>query len=311
MANIETAQPLLNETARIAKGEFWGLSDEKKTILEKGVKTVIFDLESTLTGSEALIFWGEMIGAGKEVKKITYAGLNGEKDSLPFDQSLKIRLGITKPSESMLKMADQENINKLTLNAVKTVNALVDAGINVVVITGGLDKTTESIQGVFRRPFYINKLSRNPHTDRYSAIADQEVLVRSGGKRILTQELIEKGIIKGPIGVVGDGVSDMGIDAQLKICFTGWLKWEDAIVKSDINVNYIPSVLPAFLGRKRRKIMRYGHYRDLLREGAFSLRSPETQYNDLNFGISLLSDLEKEYDSKTDDDRIIFINKNR
>ena len=288
--------------------EFNLLSPEKRSILENGVNNVILDLESTLTGSEAMNFWAAMIGAEKEVGGITNKAMNNRNgiDEREYERSLIARLAINQASGPMIGAAGQENIRLMSSNAVEIVNALTDSGINVLVVTGGMDKVADSISRYFRCPFYTNRLYKNSITGRYTEIGDQDVLVRTNGKRELVKELREKGIIDGPVGVFGDGTSDMGVEADIKICMAGWSKRTEAILESDIAVEAIEAILPVFEGRNRRKIMDRGYYQHLLRLGVFQLKSPATQFNDLAFGMQLLADLSEEYNPKRDNDRVIY-----
>ena len=296
------------KTERQSEREFNLLSPEKRSILENGVNTVILDLESSLTGNEAMNFWAAMIGAEKEVRGITNKAMNNKngKNEREYERSLIARLAINQPTEYMVGAADQRNIELISSNAVEVVNALMDSGINVLVVTGGMDKVTKSIAGYFHCPFYTNKLYKNSRTGRYTEIGDQDVLVRTNGKRELVKELREKGIIEGPIGVFGDGTNDMGVDADIKICMTCWNERDEAIPESDIAVDAIEAILPIFEGRNRRKIMRSGYYQYLLRLGVFQLKRPATQFNDLALGIELLADLSEEYNPKRDNDRVIY-----
>ncbi|KKS98018.1 MAG: phosphoserine phosphatase, phosphoserine phosphatase [Candidatus Gottesmanbacteria bacterium GW2011_GWA2_43_14] len=297
-------------TSVINTGELNPLSPEKVSVLKNGVRTAVIDLESTLTGNEALNFWADMIGAGQEVWEITNSAMNGtngtaQNGQRDYEDALKARLAIDKPDIQMVNAAADNNMKLMAKNAKQVVNALLDSGINVVIVTGGFDLVIEPVQGYFPCPIYTNNLFKNKKTGRFTEIGDQEILVRTNGKKDLVNELREAGEIEGPIGVFGDGTSDMNIDGDIRICQANWASRNEAIRMSDITVRHIEAIIPAFLGYERRAVMRKGHYGELLRLGVFELKDSSTRFNDVAFGIEIISRLNSEYDPRKDEDRII------
>ena len=108
------------KTERQSEREFNLLSPEKRSILENGVNTVILDLESSLTGNEAMNFWAAMIGAEKEVRGITNKAMNNKngKNEREYERSLIARLAINQPTEYMVGAADQRNIELISNHTV-------------------------------------------------------------------------------------------------------------------------------------------------------------------------------------------------
>ncbi len=221
----------------------------ESSIASRGVSAVIFDLESTLSALEAHIQWGAMRGNREALDRITNTVMgNGRTFTATHE-----RLGFTEPDVEMTAAVAARYPQYLVKGACKIIQALRYAGIDVFMVSGGFKETMEPVRqalGIDEDHFFANSIYHDAH-GKFGGWRDGEILAQEGGKRMLAAELIRSGKLKEPFAVVGDGITDMNIHAQLRIGFGGLVARTEVKEKADVFVYDLCAVVPLLVGTRR------------------------------------------------------------
>lgn len=268
-----------------------------------GVDNVIFDFESTLNKLEAFPYWGKMKGVEKELRELTNGAITG---SISFGEALKIRLEMVQPDVFMVKSLEADYLPEMLPEAVSLIKTIKALGKNIFLVSCGFDtilgKSGEKLS-IVPGEIFANQLVKDKSGlhDRFR----DNYFLNVGDKRGLVEDLKSKGVVRGTTAMVGDGKMDMQVYADLKIGFGGVGENEKARSMSDVYVKDLSAVLPMVAGERL--------WHSLMRSRLFHTgtecfkHGQEVEFNDKNYGIELVSRLNRFNDPKRDPDVVKLI----
>ena len=164
---------------------------------------VFFDVDSTLATIEGI----DLLGAhNPEIARLTEAAMNGE---IALDEVYGRRLELIRPTRAAVEELGEQYVASLTPGAAKTVATLQDAGVQIHIVTAGIE------QAILPLAASLNVPARAVHAVklRFDANGDYEdfdrrcFLTKSGGKELVVRDVRARS--HGKAALVGDGVSDL------------------------------------------------------------------------------------------------------
>jgi len=172
---------------------------------EPRYRTVLFDCDSTLSTLEGV---DELARNHPEVHALTEAAMRGE---VPLEEVYGRRLGIVRPSRAAVEALGQRYVETMVPGARETVRALLDAGVRVRVISGGLRPAVVVLarelgiadDDVAAVDVYFSA------DGAYASYDASSPLARSGGKRAVVEGWLPE--LPRPILMVGDGATDLEV----------------------------------------------------------------------------------------------------
>lgn len=168
---------------------------------------VCFDVDSTVIQEEGINVLAEFLGAGEGVAALTSAAMEG---SVLFEDALKSRLDLIKPSKSSIDECLKKRTIAFTSGVEKVVELLHERGTHVYLISGGFRQMIDPIATTLGIPLervYANNILFDTHGE-YESFDAQEPTSRDGGKAAVIQLLKDKhGYDK--VVMFGDGATDM------------------------------------------------------------------------------------------------------
>jgi len=168
--------------------------------------TIVFDVDSTLSGIEGIDELAEAAGMRKEVSALTNRAMRGE---IPLESVYKSRLDAIRPSREALEKLGKKYVKRTLPHARELVRALERLGKRVCIVSGALEPPVRALaehldialSGVFAVPV------RLAADGSYAGFDESSPLARSGGKIAFVRALAEAR--KGGLALVGDGVTDL------------------------------------------------------------------------------------------------------
>jgi phosphoserine phosphatase len=190
-------------------------------------RTVIFDCDSTLSTLEGIDELAR--GHGAEVADLTAQAMEGR---LRLEEVYGRRLDLVRPGRDALDRVGSRYIEHLVPGAAETVRRLVDAGVDVWVLSAGLAPAVRMLARHLGIPDHrVGAVEvRFDEQGGYGGYDHQSPLTSSGGKRRWIED--RRAQLVRPIMMVGDGVTDLetaGV-VDLFVAFTGVARRE-AVVK--------------------------------------------------------------------------------
>eukprot|EP00124_Ichthyophonus_hoferi_P001483 Ihof_evm8s78 gene=Ihof_evmTU8s78 len=168
---------------------------------------VCFDVDSTLILDEGIDVLAASCGVGEKVAAWTRKAMGG---GVTFEEALKSRLDIIKPTRQQLEQCLANHPPRLTPGATNLIEKLHQHGKTVYLVSGGFRQMIYPIAdllGIPHSQVYANNLLFNEEGE-FLGHHEKEMTARSGGKTRTVNYLI---VQKGHTGIVmiGDGVTDM------------------------------------------------------------------------------------------------------
>lgn len=169
---------------------------------------VCFDVDSTVIQQEAIDELAKFTGKFPEVCEITDKAMSG---NLPFNEALRTRLNIIKPSIEQIRDFNHLRVLRLTPNIKNFMDALRQKNIDIFLISGGFRCFIEPIASLLNIPFknvFANRLLFN--FDGSYATFDQTLpTARNGGKAKVIEKLKQDNYNYRNVIMVGDGITDL------------------------------------------------------------------------------------------------------
>ena len=210
-------------------------------------QSVIFDCDSTLSSIEGI---EELAAAHRaEVARLTEQAMRGE---VPLEDVYGRRLELVRPSRRQVAALGDRYIETLVPDAREVVSALLDEGVDVRIISGGLLPAVLSLahelgvtdSAVAAVAIYFAA------DGSYTGFDSSSPLTRAGGKRATIAAWVPP--VTRPSMLVGDGATDLearpAVDAF--VAFAGVAERAAAIAGADavIRSHSLAPVLPLALG---------------------------------------------------------------
>lgn len=192
-------------------------------------RTVLFDCDSTLSTIEGV---DELARDHPEVHALTEAAMRGE---VPLEEVYGRRLEIVRPSRAAVDALGRRYIETMVPGTRETVRALLDAGVRVRVISGGLRPAVVALarelgledDDVAAVDVYFSA------DGAYAGYDSTSPLARSGGKRVVVEEWLPE--LARPILMVGDGATDLEVQGLVDrfVAFAGVVARPAVIAAAD------------------------------------------------------------------------------
>ena len=180
--------------------------------------SVIFDCDSTLSAIEGI---EELASAHREdVERLTEAAMRGE---VPLEQVYGRRLELIRPTRSAVEALGRRYIEALVPGARETVAGLLDAGVDVRVLSGGLRPPVVDVaRALGLEDGAVNAVDIFfDERGAYAGFDARSPLTRSDGKAEIVRGWGER--LPRPAMLVGDGATDLAAarEVEMFIAFAG------------------------------------------------------------------------------------------
>ena len=198
----------------------------------KRFNTVIFDVDSTLSGIEGIDWLAAQ--RGPEIAAwsagLTEKAMQGE---IPIEAVYGERMRMVKPTLPEVQQLGEVYIERIAPGAVETIAALRAHGVEVVLVSGGLRQAILPLArhlGVDEEKVHAVSVFFD-QDGAYAGFDDASLLTRQSGKRTLVGQMH----LKGPILAVGDGMTDLEIKSVVQgfAAFTGFTRRDPVIEQAD------------------------------------------------------------------------------
>ncbi|XP_019877426.1 phosphoserine phosphatase [Aethina tumida] len=173
----------------------------------KNADAVCFDVDSTVIREEGIDELAKFCKKGTEVANLTAKAMTG---SMTFQEALKLRLDIIKPSLSQVKEFIKTQPPTLTPGVKKLVENLHSRRIPIYLISGGFKCIIAPIAASLNIPYenvFANRMKFYYNGD-YAGFEENEPTSKSGGKAVVINYLKETYNYKNVI-LIGDGATDL------------------------------------------------------------------------------------------------------
>ncbi|CAG9786880.1 unnamed protein product [Diatraea saccharalis] len=167
---------------------------------------VCFDVDSTVIQDEGIDELAKFCGKGDEVKRLTAEAMGG---SMTFQEALKKRLDIIRPTVSQIREYIEKNPVHLTPGVSALVKELHERGVAVYLVSGGFRSLIEPVAELLNIPpsnIFANRL-KFYFNGEYAGFDENEPTSRSGGKGLVVRRLKEAHGYQRLI-MIGDGATD-------------------------------------------------------------------------------------------------------
>jgi phosphoserine phosphatase len=197
--------------------------------------TVIFDVDSTLSGIEGIDWLAAQ--RGPEIAAwsagLTEKAMQGE---IPIEAVYGERMRMVKPTLPEIQQLGEVYIGRTAPGAAETIAVLRAHGVEVVMVSGGLRQAILPLArqlGVDEEKVYAVSVFFD-QDGAYAGFDDASLLTRQSGKRTIVGQMD----LKGPILAVGDGMTDLEIKSVVQgfAAFTGFTRREAVIEQADFVV---------------------------------------------------------------------------
>ena len=168
-------------------------------------RLVVFDCDSTLTRIEGVDELARMQGLEMEIAALTTAAMEGR---VPLEEVYGRRLERLRPDRLAVEQLGRRYIEELVPGARETITALRDLGMEVRIISGGFLPAVSLLAAELGlRPDQVHAVALQFAPDgRYQGFDAVSPLTRSGGKRVICADLMQR---FGKCAAVGDGITDL------------------------------------------------------------------------------------------------------
>ena len=181
------------------------------------VDYVLFDCDSTLSSLEGIDELAKQIGVHQQLAPLTQAAMEGK---VKLDDIYKQRLELIQPDRQAIEWLAQRYIETLVADADIVIEKLQKSKKQIHIISGGLR------QAILPLAKKLNIAESNVHAvdvyfdsnDSYTGFDEQSPLARSGGKTVVSQQIIGE---SGQAVLIGDGVTDLEVQNE-RVHFIGF-----------------------------------------------------------------------------------------
>lgn len=167
---------------------------------------VCFDVDSTVIAEEGIDVLAEFLGQGEAVAALTKQAMEG---SQKFQDALKDRLELMKPSKQSIEQCLQEMPFKLTPGVEHLIEALTDKGVDVYFVSGGFRIMIEPVAlkaAVAKKRIYANSILFDDEGN-YAGFDPEEPTSADMGKPKALAQIKEEHNYQTMV-MVGDGATD-------------------------------------------------------------------------------------------------------
>ena len=195
-------------------------------------KSVVLDVDSTLSGVEGIDWLASLRGAEVEAwsGSLTARAMEG---LIPIEAVYGERMGIVKPTLSEIQELSAVYIERVAPGAREALAELREHDVELVMVSGGLREAILPLaKELGIREQRVHAVSVFFDSDgRYSGFDEHSQMTRQNGKRAAVKEMA----LKGPVLAVGDGMTDCEIRPVVDgfAAFTGFMKRDPVVERAD------------------------------------------------------------------------------
>lgn len=199
-------------------------------------KSVIFDVDSTLSGIEGIDWLAALRGPEMQAwsTSLTERAMRGE---LPIEAVYGERMKAVRPSARDIDALGREYVDRIAAGAKETLTELREKGIKLVMVSGGLREAIIPLAravGVPEPSLHAVSVFFDGRGE-YAGFESDSLLTQQTGKRITVQRMS----LEGPTLAVGDGMTDSEMKPVVTnfAAYTGFTRREPVIERADFVVN--------------------------------------------------------------------------
>jgi phosphoserine phosphatase len=175
--------------------------------LWRRAQAVCFDVDSTVSPEEGIDVLAAFAGKGDAVAQLTRRAMSG---SVPFQDALKARLDLIRPSRELIDDCLRAHPPRLTPGVAQLVAALHARGTKVYLVSGGFEPMIMPLAqrlGIVADQVHANAI-RFTADGEYAGFDADRPTARSGGKAAVLGRLKQR-FAYAPLIMVGDGATDL------------------------------------------------------------------------------------------------------
>ncbi|HXT15386.1 MAG TPA: HAD-IB family phosphatase [Gemmatimonadaceae bacterium] len=181
-------------------------------------KTLILDADSTVAGIEGIDWLARRRGDAMErrVAALTDEAMRGD---IPLEQVYGARLNAIQPTRQDIDALSRAYVEAIAPGCVELVEAATNAGIRVLLISGGLRPALVPLAravGVAESNLYAVEI-RFQDDGSYAGFDESSPLTTTNGKPVV----VERAQLPRPIIAVGDGSTDLAMQPVVD-CFVAF-----------------------------------------------------------------------------------------
>ncbi|MCW2818107.1 MAG: serB [Marmoricola sp.] len=236
--------------AREASAQGVDIAVQPATLMRRGQRLIVMDVDSTLIQGEVIEMLAAHAGCEEEVARVTEAAMRGELD---FAESLRSRVALL---EGLPATVLDEVYAELVLapGARTTVRTLKRLGYRFAIVSGGFSQLTDRLAAELEIDFALaNELEIVE--GRLTGRVLGTIVDRAGKAAALRRFAAESGVPVSATIAIGDGANDLDMlnAAGLGIAFNAKPVVQEA-AHTAVNVPYMDAVL-YLLGISREEIV--------------------------------------------------------
>ena len=210
--------------------------------------TVVLDVDSTLSGIEGIDWLAERRGpdVAAKIGKLTDEAMRG---AIPLEDVYGARLEAIRPSLADIEALGLAYVNKKASGSEVALRRLREAGVDVVLISGGIHQAILPLAHLFHiEPGDVNAVRLRFGSDReYLGFDASSPLTTSIGKRTL----IERLNLAGPVLAVGDGATDVAMREVVDqfAAYVGFARRANVVAQADVVIESFADLAERVLGQ--------------------------------------------------------------
>jgi phosphoserine phosphatase len=194
--------------------------------------SVILDVDSTLSGIEGIDWLARL--RGNELAAwsatLTDRAMRGE---IPIEAVYGERMKAVRPTRPEIEQLGRVYVERIAPQAAETLSALRDAGVRLVMVSGGLREAIIPLAAVLGVPGPdVHAVSVFfDEAGNYAGFDEDSPLTRQLGKKTVVSSMG----LRGPILAVGDGMTDSEMKAVVDsfAAYTGFTRRDSVIERAD------------------------------------------------------------------------------
>jgi phosphoserine phosphatase len=225
------------------------LAVEPASLLRRGMRLIVMDVDSTLIQGEVIEMLAAKAGREAEVAALTGAAMNGEVD---FAQSLRERVALLEglPAAALDEVYHEVKLTKGAKTLIRTLRRL---GYRFALVSGGFSQVTDRLAKKLKVDFVLaNELEivEGKLTGRVVG----KIVDRAAKAEALRKFAAELGLPLSQTIAIGDGANDLDMlgEAGLGIAYNAKKVVQDA-AHTAVNVPYLDAIV-YLLGITREEI---------------------------------------------------------
>jgi len=198
--------------------------------------SVVLDVDSTLSGIEGIDWLARL--RGKELSAwsaaLTDRAMRGD---IPIEAVYGERMRAVRPTLPEVQQLGRVYVERIAPQAIETLGALRNAGVHLVMVSGGLREAILPLAaalGVPGQDVHAVSVFFDEAGD-YAGFEEDSPLTRQLGKKTLVASMG----LKGPILAVGDGMTDSEMKAVVDsfAAYTGFTKRDSVVERADFVID--------------------------------------------------------------------------